>query len=579
MITSTGLVSIVIPTRNRKEKLRRCIDSVFKSKYANIEVIIVDDCGDYDIAEIGVEFPSVKILRNQRRMLLSYSRNRGVSYARGDYIFFLDDDNVIDSNAISELVKCAKANNVAVAAPVIYYCERPMEVWTYHIQKGRFPGFYVLHKQPPIVGLKTFAFHDAFLVKKDVFDSLGGFDHDVFPIHFSELDFAYRMQRKKYKATIVPLAKVWHDMGHEREHVDRIRAYYTLRNRVILMRRYASRRELVAYVFVILPVLTLYYLRRFMVHSSEGAMVTAFELSKGVIHGLACNHRFWEATSASAGSAAKSQTLVTLPKVSIIIPTMNSEATLKQCLESIIAQTYRNIEVIIVDNSSTDGTREIAKQYRFVKLFTAGPERSAQINFGVKMGAGDYVYRVDSDFVLEPTVVEEAVRACELANYDMVAVHNTSHPGISFWSRVRKLERDCYRDDTIHIAARFFKRSAFERVSGFDEGLVASEDYDLHRRLVEKGFRFGRIGAQEVHIGEPRSLREVVLKHVYYGKKINEFLSKYPREPFEQLSPIRMAYLHHWRDFLKDPRLLVGFFIYQGVRYTSAFFGYLVSIL
>jgi hypothetical protein len=181
--------------------------------------------------------------------------------------------------------------------------------------------------------------------------------------------------------------------------------------------------------------------------------------------------------------------------------------------------------------------------------------------------------------VLEPTVVEEAVRACELANYDMVAVHNTSHPGISFWSRVRKLERDCYRDDTIHIAARFFKRSAFERVSGFDEDLVASEDYDLHRRLVEKEFRFGRIGAQEVHIGEPRSLREVVLKHVYYGKKINEFLSKYPREPFEQLSPIRMAYLRHWRDFLKDPRLLVGFFIYQGVRYASAFFGYLVSVL
>ena len=265
------------------------------------------------------------------------------------------------------------------------------------------------------------------------------------------------------------------------------------------------------------------------------------------------------------------------PLVSIIVPTKNSEATLKQCLDSIDAQIYRNIEVIVVDNFSTDGTREIAKRYRFVKLFTAGPERSAQVNLGVKMSSGDYVYRVDSDFVLEPRVVEEAVRACELDNYDMVAVHNTSHPGISFWSRVRKLERDCYRDDTMNIAARFFKRSAFERVGGFDEDLIASEDYDLHRRLVGEGFRFGRIGAQEVHIGEPRSLKEVVLKHVYYGKKIRDFLRKYPHEPFSQLSPVRMAYLRHWRDFLNDPRLLVGFFVYQIVRYTSALFGYILS--
>ena len=93
--------------------------------------------------------------------------------------------------------------------------------------------------------------------------------------------------------------------------------------------------------------------------------------------------------------------------VSVIIPTKNSEETLEECLKSIKQQSYPHIEIIVVDNFSTDNTRNIAKQFTD-KVLLKGHERSAQVNFGVKYANGKYVYRVDSDFIVEPNVIEEA---------------------------------------------------------------------------------------------------------------------------------------------------------------------------
>jgi glycosyltransferase involved in cell wall biosynthesis len=265
------------------------------------------------------------------------------------------------------------------------------------------------------------------------------------------------------------------------------------------------------------------------------------------------------------------------PLVSVIIPTYNSERTLAKCLESIKNQTYRNIEVIIVDKNSRDKTVKIAKSHAVKVFVIKAKERCQQVNFGAKKATGKYLYEVGSDFILEPNVIEEAVEKCEKEGYDAIVIHNTSDPTISFWSRVRKLERDCYRDDELNVAARFFRKGVFEAVGGFNESLIAAEDYDLHNRLLEKGFKIGRIQAQEIHIGEPKSLREVVKKHYYYGKTIREFIKANPQKGLKQLTPIRPAFIKHWKEFARHPILALGFAIYQAVRYFSAGLGYLAN--
>lgn len=263
------------------------------------------------------------------------------------------------------------------------------------------------------------------------------------------------------------------------------------------------------------------------------------------------------------------------PLVSIIIPSLNSEQTIDRCLSSIKDQTYGNIETLLIDRRSIDRTVELAEKYG-IRIFVVDvKERCDQLNVGVNESKGKYIYRVDSDFVLEPTVVEEAVKLCE-SGYDGVCIHNTSDDSVSFWAKVRKLERDCYRDDQMNVAARFFSRAVFLNVGGFDPDLVAGEDYDLHNRLVSSGYKIGRIAPVEVHLGEPRDLAEIIRKHYYYGKTLGAFINKNESGAYRQLSPLRPAFIRHWRDFAHHPILSVGFVIYQVTRYTSSLAGYLV---
>ena len=69
--------------------------------------------------------------------------------------------------------------------------------------------------------------------------------------------------------------------------------------------------------------------------------------------------------------------------VSIVINTKNEEENIGQCLQSCLDQNYSNVEIIVVDNNSTDRTKEIAKKY-ISQIFNKGPERSAQKNFGAR---------------------------------------------------------------------------------------------------------------------------------------------------------------------------------------------------
>src|SRR5690242_11687415 len=97
-----------------------------------------------------------------------------------------------------------------------------------------------------------------------------------------------------------------------------------------------------------------------------------------------------------------------MKKVSIIITTKNEENVIENLLKTVKAQTYKDIEVIVVDNNSKDSTKEIAK--KFTKLvFDKGPERSAQRNFGAGKATGTYLLFLDADMELEEDVVKQCV--------------------------------------------------------------------------------------------------------------------------------------------------------------------------
>lgn len=266
------------------------------------------------------------------------------------------------------------------------------------------------------------------------------------------------------------------------------------------------------------------------------------------------------------------------PLVSVIIPSLNSGKFLTQCLSSVKSQSYPAIEIIVVDRGSRDDTVSIAKKYT-KHVFTHGPERSAQVNFGARKAKGTYLYRVDSDFVLEKDVIAQCVEACEGKHLDGIAVHNTSAEHLGFWAEVRKYERNTYRDDNLIVAIRFFTKQSWRKIGGFDETLYGPEDYDFHNRFVNAGFKWGRIEAIERHLGEPKSIRDIWNKHYFYGQQMVSYYKKHPKTASKQFNPIRISYLRHLGSLITHPTIFFGLLFYTGVKFTAGGLGFLKEYL
>src|SRR6202165_4416134 len=254
------------------------------------------------------------------------------------------------------------------------------------------------------------------------------------------------------------------------------------------------------------------------------------------------------------------------PLVSVIVPTKNSEPFIRRCLESVRAQTYTNLELIVVDNSSTDRTQPIAHDFT-PNVYTCGPERSAQLNYGVERARGRYVYKVDSDFLLDRQVVEQCVeRACE--GYDAIVVHNSPDASVSWIAKVRKFEVDMYKYDLTHSSARFVSKAAYKAIGGFNESITAGEDYDFQNRLNRGGFRTGFVSAEALHLGEPTSLRKHLTKYFVYGQDFVNFRSSNKKESKAQLRFLRPAYFRHWQQFVRHPLLAAAFALYALLKFA-----------
>ncbi len=258
------------------------------------------------------------------------------------------------------------------------------------------------------------------------------------------------------------------------------------------------------------------------------------------------------------------------PLVSVIIACKNTADHFEQCLKSVRAQTYKNIEIIVVDNFSTDGTFETAKRYAD-EVYQIGPERSTQFNFGFRHSTGEYTYRIGPDYVLEPDLVEKCVNKIS-EGFEALALHNRS-VGDSIWAKVRYIERESYRNDNSIVAVRFMKRSVFESVGMFDENLVAGEDFDLHNRIVKAGYKWAHVDAVENHIGEPKDILDVWNKFYYYGRTIRRYQQKNKKAAKRQLVFFRPAFRKIQAELRKSPKLVVAFYVYMFVKYLAGFCG------
>lgn len=267
------------------------------------------------------------------------------------------------------------------------------------------------------------------------------------------------------------------------------------------------------------------------------------------------------------------------PSLSVILFTYNAENYIKDNLRSLFSQKFKDMEVILVDKYSKDKTKVIAKRFPEVRIFDAPIERSTQINAGVKKALGKYVFITAVDMKYHPDYLTNAFLKCEKESYDAIYTSVLTENN-TFFGKCKALERECYVGDQRHETARFVKKETFLAVGGYDENLVAAEDYDFQRKLDKSGYNTGQVDViAEYHLREEETVGEIIKRSFYYGKTFPSFLAKHKASAVSQMSPVRISFFKNWRLWVSDPVHSAGFIFYKSLQYLSGGAGLLYGMI
>jgi glycosyltransferase involved in cell wall biosynthesis len=182
-----------------------------------------------------------------------------------------------------------------------------------------------------------------------------------------------------------------------------------------------------------------------------------------------------------------------MPKVSICIPTYNRKNYLRETLGSVFAQTYKDYEVIVVDDGSTDGTGEMIKNsvYKVRYYWQQNSGESAARNMLVELADGKFITFIDSDDLLMSDSVEKMMKVTESENEEVIVYGpylRIDENGNVYGSCKRKLysghiTKYLFQDILVHSCGAMFPKRAIEEAGGFDESLRVCSPYILLLRL------------------------------------------------------------------------------------------------
>lgn len=262
--------------------------------------------------------------------------------------------------------------------------------------------------------------------------------------------------------------------------------------------------------------------------------------------------------------------------VSAIVPTFNEEENIERLLTSIEGQSYRNIEIIVVDDGSTDQTVKISLKHTRKVFSRKHAERSVQRNFGASVAKGKYLLFLDADMELSSDVVKSCLENID-GHKTLIIPEKTIGKG--FVATVRKFEREMYMGDPTIEVARFFEKRAFDEFGGYDERLTGTEDYDLPKRISTK-YTIGWANEYLFHHETGLTLFKQLKKKFYYASKSALYVKKHPDLVATQGNMLfRKAYFRSWRKFVKNPALGISFIFVRALEQIAALAGFISALL
>ena len=184
--------------------------------------------------------------------------------------------------------------------------------------------------------------------------------------------------------------------------------------------------------------------------------------------------------------------------VSVLLSTYNSEESIGESIESLLSQTYKNLEILISDDGSTDSTKEICKKIQLKDeriLFSSNKKNiglTKSLNNLAQKASGSLIARHDADDISLPYRIEEQIQFMKKKKLDAVTTrslvkqNNKKRPGISFYIPDKLLINR--KNPFIH-GTLIIKKNVFQEIGYYDERFYYAQDYKLFYDLLNKGYK------------------------------------------------------------------------------------------
>ena len=463
---SMPAISVIIPVYNSERFLERSIDSAFSQTLSDLEIVCVDDSstdGSADIlARKSKEDSRLRVITLQENLGAGMARNRGLEASRGDYVFFLDSDDWMDPDYLESMYSHALATgqDVVVNANYIEEFEDPKN----NKKSGRFQfvkegdGFYPPYQvqRKFMCSLWTRLYRRGFLNDNNIRFLPGkGGGEDVYFVGLAEM-----LQERSYifcgpyyhyyntEGSLSRSPNIWFQCFKYykalfKELQDRSKPLDTIQ---VFLMRLANLDTQSKYNEV----------REFLLNVSDliHANLRKYDFSDLVFVDSVLECHDLEDFKAKyksnyivsfvkrhANFQKKVSQIKCSPSISVIIPVYNTVSWLDRCLESVLGQSFQDIEVLCVDDCSTDGSWEILQKWserdNRVVIISLPENRgvSAARNAGIDAARAPYLGFVDSDDTIDKffyarllsAALNEDADICKGVHLNYDPIHNRTY--------------------------------------------------------------------------------------------------------------------------------------------------------
>jgi len=394
-----------------------CLASLAVAGFPLRDVIVVDNASaDDSVARITAAHPEVDLVVMPGNGGFGSGANAGIAEARARgaaFVWILNNDTAVGAGACDALLAPLRADpQVAASASVLYHHDAPerIQAWGGGMVNTWLGIMRVVRR--PRRGQLDYLSAASLMLRLDAIEQAGAFDERFF-LYWEDTDLSFRLRRHGYRLAVAPASKVWHmeSAGTGGRGNPRAYAYY-----VRSARRFFRKHAAVPWLPIGARLAA--GLLRWGLLGDRVRVRALLDSLRDDASGVAAGGGGQAASPVSEGAtAAHPGEPPPVPLVSVCIPVHNGVAHIREAIDSVLTQDYPNVRLRIVDNASTDGTRELAAAIDDPRVETFFHDEFVPVaqswDRALQHGTGTYVLLLACDDALLPGALRKLVAAAE----------------------------------------------------------------------------------------------------------------------------------------------------------------------